>query len=857
MKKLLLRQALAKSFFKLLLFLPVVAAGQKTVVVDSSQPGYRTVISGQEYKKSDFYQFLWGRHYRKEWITPVNVPVINLNTAKGGLTPVEQGGGRQTKTLRLQDKKGKQYVLRSIDKDYRAALPKIAEGTFIEDLAKDQVSTAHPFAAITIPVMIEAAGIYHTNPQIVYVPYTPSLGQYNETFAGLLCLFEERPDENQEDAPNFGFSKDVKGTEKMFEKIRKENDHKVDQNAFVRARLFDMFLGDWGRHEDQWRWAQFDSGSYKIYKPIPRDRDQTYTKFDGFLVRILLSPEELEHLQTFSGRIRNIKKFNFPARYLDRRLTNEVPGQNWISIANDLQQRLTDAIIEKSLKQLPPELFSISGEEIISKLKSRRNNLVTYAEHYYRFITKQVEITGTEQDELFEIKRVNGNETQVNLYDLNKENQPKKDPFYSRTFNGNETDEIRLYGLNGNDIYIIEGDGNHKIKIRIIGGPEKDSLVNHSPGKIRYYDNPGNSVSGKVRSHLSRDTSVNAYNYYGFKANSGHTIKSPNYSNVRGLFVQLGYTYTKYAWRKEPFSWAQTLKFNYSIFNNSFGGDYIGIFNQVIGKWNILLNGRYDQRLQYFYFGLGNNSLNNQKLSNFEMFTSEGKGSLGLNRIIGYNSITLSGFYESVKVENKGSKFVTTNVPFSDPSVFNRKNFAGVQFDYAYYKVNDKVVPTKGIGFSIVANHTSNLTQTGRSFERYGGTFGFYLPLSEAFSVASRNGATAVSGNAEFYQLAWLGGGQNLRGFRRQRFYGNTAFYNNNELRWLPNVKGYLFNGRMGLIAFLDNGRVWMKNETSGKWHTGYGGGFLIAPFNKFSATVYYGISKDDQLIHIRLAKFF
>src|SRR5215212_4688229 len=177
-------------FITVISLLPLFASAQKTVVIDSTDPNYRTVISGAEYAASGFYQWLWGHHYRKEWTTPVKVPVINLDTVAGGLTATEQGGGRQSKTLRLKNSKGKQYVLRSIDKDYGGALPEIARGTFIERLAKDQVSTAHPFASVTVPIMIDAAGVFHTNPKIVYVPYTPSLGKYNETFAGLLCLFE-------------------------------------------------------------------------------------------------------------------------------------------------------------------------------------------------------------------------------------------------------------------------------------------------------------------------------------------------------------------------------------------------------------------------------------------------------------------------------------------------------------------------------------------------------------------------------------------------------------------------------------------------------------------------------------------
>jgi hypothetical protein len=48
-----------------------------------------------------------------------------------------------------------------------------------------------------------------------------------------------------------------------------------------------------------------------------------------------------------------------------------------------------------------------------------------------------------------------------------------------------------------------------------------------------------------------------------------------------------------------------------------------------------------------------------------------------------------------------------------------------------------------------------------------------------------------------------------------------------------------------------------MPEETSRTWHVGYGAGLMISPFNKVAATVYYGISEDDHLIHIRLGRFF
>ena len=171
---------------------------QSTKVVDTIDAQYVRVIAGEQYESKPAKEFWFGKHYRREWITPVKIKIAYLDTLACGLTPYQKGGGRQTKTLRLRDTNEKEYVLRSIDKDYSGAIPEIFHESFVEKIVNDQVSTAHPFAAVTIPMMIEAAAIYHTRPKIVFIPYTPSLGEFNKTFANQLFLFEERPDDNQE-----------------------------------------------------------------------------------------------------------------------------------------------------------------------------------------------------------------------------------------------------------------------------------------------------------------------------------------------------------------------------------------------------------------------------------------------------------------------------------------------------------------------------------------------------------------------------------------------------------------------------------------------------------------------------------
>src|SRR4029078_10793530 len=128
-----------------------VSYSQKTVVVDSSDPHFHTVIAGQEYKSSKWHEWLWGEDYRPEWTPPVTIPVLNMDSAFGGLTPIKEGGGRQTKSLRLKDSAGRQFVLRTVNKTYTGALPELYQGTIIEHLANDQIATNHPYAALAVP----------------------------------------------------------------------------------------------------------------------------------------------------------------------------------------------------------------------------------------------------------------------------------------------------------------------------------------------------------------------------------------------------------------------------------------------------------------------------------------------------------------------------------------------------------------------------------------------------------------------------------------------------------------------------------------------------------------------------------
>jgi hypothetical protein len=831
------------------------AFAQQTKFVDTLK--YKTVIAGSEYQASAWHQKLWGSNYRGEWTTPVKVPVLMLDTAKGGLIPYESGGGHQTKSLHSRSTRGKEYTLRSVNKTLSKVLPESVQGTFLEKQVNDEVSMSHPYAASAVPLMAEQAHIYHTYPVYVYLPGQRALDSFNNKYGNNLYLFEQRLDGNWKDANNLGNFETFLGTDEVREKLYEENDRKVDQRAFVRARIFDWFLGDWDRHEEQWKWGERKTGDGTIYVPVPQDRDQAFSKHNGVMLNFAMSAGGLSYMQSFDDDLKNITTFTYEERNLDRFFANEMTLADWQSIAKDLQQLLTDEVIEASVKQLPPEVFAISGNEIISKLKSRRTHLEEWATTYYLFLAKEVQVTGSKLREQFEVKRLNDDETSVNVYNYGKRENKNTAPLYSRVFKTNETQEIRLFGLSGRDKYTIEGNVNHGITVRIIGGNNKDSVVNTSGGgKVYVYDNENNFIQpgSGTKLRISNDSTVHAFQYDWYKYDKKGIKPSIFYNYDDRIYVGLGYQSTHFKWRKEPFASKQLFDVHYSLGQQAFSVNYNALFPQLIGKADLALKANYDAVRWTRFFGLGNETqFIPADITYFTTRTEEWIVQPGIIRRFGMNTITLSGFYQAVKVINDEDRFIGKS--FAGEKTFQWSSYAGADLNYKLQWLNDSVVPTKGFIFSADALGVRNLQEGSKSFVKYSGNLQLYIPLVSKFSYLLRTGAAVVKGAPEFYQYAPIGG-PTLRGFRRDRFRGKTAFYNTNDLRFISNVKTYIFTGKAGLLAFVDDGRVWMPGENSNTWHVGYGGGIILAPFNKILAEVTYGLSKEDKLVQLRVTKY-
>ncbi|HSL70915.1 MAG TPA: hypothetical protein VK864_11780, partial [Longimicrobiales bacterium] len=244
------------------------------------------VTPGEQYRAGPLRSFLIGQGYRSFWTSPIRVPVLNLAAYAGGLTPVEQGG-RQTRTLHLRGADGKAYVFRSVDKFMEPVLPPEFADTPLEALFQDATAFFLPSGALAVPPLLAAIGLLHVKPELYVMPDDARLGEFRQTFAGILGQLEERPEAGAAETPGFAGSRKVAGTDKVIEELRASGRSRIVEDEWLAARLTDFIIGDTDRGTDQWRWARFEDASRGyVWRPIARDRDWAFLHADGLLAGI-------------------------------------------------------------------------------------------------------------------------------------------------------------------------------------------------------------------------------------------------------------------------------------------------------------------------------------------------------------------------------------------------------------------------------------------------------------------------------------------------------------------------------------------------------------------------------------------
>lgn len=819
---------------------------------------YAIVTPDSSFAASPFKRIFWGNLNRDVWTTPLKVPYLDIHYEKDGLTPIKKGGGQQTISLRMSGGDGKEYTLRGIQKNARFLVEKELRGTITQDIIYDGMAGSHPYASVAISPLSDAAGVYHSNPKLVYVPKDSVLGDYIDEFGGMFCLFEERPDDDMSDAPQFGYSKNVRSYTKAIEKLQEEYDHVVDVDYTITARLFDMLIGDWDRHDDQWRWATFKVDDQVLYRAIPRDRDQAFFHFDGVFPSLSNRKWLLRKFQSFDDEVRDIAGLNYNARYFDRAFLVEASREDWLRNAEHLKSSMTDAVIEASIKLLPPEGFAVNGEEIIATLKARRDQLPELAERYYTILAKTVDVPGTLNDDYFEITRQEDGSVEVSVYPRKKGKKVKEKRYYHRVFRRSETNEIRLYGLDGDDEYQLKGVCDKSILVRIIAGPEKDkieddavvagprkmTIVYDSDGKIKIQKGPDTKLKTKDK------TDVYDYDRKAFVYNQLLPLLSMGYNADDGAYIGPGFKYTAHGFKKEPYKYYHKVRANRAFQINGFNFYYNFDYKELLGHFDVEGNVRVNLPDIYQYYGAVPQQSIDFESDQYNVKMNDYHLNLNLKRTSSDEShkMRLGVVYQHVSFEE-----LPELIP--DSWQTRSQDFIGPIAEYRYANLSNAIHPYRGFRFYTRLLWNQSINSDKVSYLRLKSEVSLYHPLnitSRQTTLALRSGYVNNFGDYAFFQSNFADGQTNFRGVRRNRYSAKSFFYQNIDLRQsVLKVPNYVAPFDWGLLVHFDLIRPWQADGIKEKWHNSYGFGTFISVLDAFMLKATYSISKEDEQLMI------
>ena len=809
---------------------------------------------------SGLKQFLNGKNYRQEWATPVKMKIFYLD--KMGFTIESFGGGKQTKTLTLKDKKGKEWLLRTIDKDLDKLLPSDFRGTAAENYLRDFVSTAHPYGPLIVPVLANAAGVVVANPKLYFVPNDQALGIYRPVFANKVVMLEEKvptPD-----------GADTKSTARTLNKMIDDNEHHVDQQVTLRARLLDILIADWDRHFDQWKFGETDTGKGKLYYPIPRDRDEAFSYSDGLFIK-WLSFNSMPFLKGFQKEIKSAKWLSYWARDFDRLFLNHLDEEDWRKGIKDFQQSITDEVIHKAVMQLPPEIYAVRGPLIEEKLRSRRQLLMKEGMDYYRFLSKEVNVVGSNQKEYFRVSQA-GDDLQVRVY-KRKRAVDSVSVMYDREFDKKTTKEIRFYGLSGDDLFEVDDNVKSDIKLRMIGGRKEDTFNIKGNVKNILYDlsTEKNFIiqGNKSEVEFSPELKINDYSSTGFEYDHLRIpIVNVGYNVEDGLLAGVGFNKRTFGFRKQPYATDQRFSSLYAFSSGAYQFHYRGDFNQVFGKTGLLIKGDLAKPVMNNFFGLGNRTEYNSSLkqqfyrvrynyAELEAIFTKKVDAIKLLMGVGPHVY----YYWNNTRDNEGK--ILNNpaiIGLDSASVYQHKSYGGIKAMALFNTLNDDLFPTRGVYWNTEISALSAI-KNGKPLTSFISDLTLYSSFTDParfVTVLRIGGGHIFSKNYEYFQALNLGQNNVLRGFRKNRFSGRSLAYFSFETRIkFLDIKSYILPGAFGIVTFYDMGRVWIRNEASKQWHYSLGTGLYYSAYNTVLLSATVGFSREESLLNFSIGSKF
>lgn len=826
-------------------------------------PGETVLITPQgRYDAGLLHRSLLGGNHRSLWETPIEVEVLDLSTFAGGLTPVRRGGGLQTRSLRFQSAEGPLYSFRALDKDASRTLDPALRQSIAARVLQDQISALLPVSALVVSPLLEAAGVLHADPVLRVMPDDPALGEFREEFGGLLGLVEVRPDEGEDGEPSFAGAARVTGSDRFLELLEEDPEHQVDAEAFLRARLLDFFVGDWDRHPDQWRWAEFEQGNESRWEPIPRDRDWALARMEGLLVWVagFLVP----HYHGFRHDYHSVFAQSWSGRALDRQLLSGMTRESFAAVAENLKERLSDEEISAAVGRLPASYHTQIGAELEAALLNRRDGLDRIAMAFYDHLAGWVDIWATDKDEIAEVRRSPDGSVVVSVRE-----DDASAAYYSRTFLPSETNEIRLFLRGGEDQVEVVGEGPAAIEIRLMGGGGDDQYADRTTaGGVGFYDHRGdNSFETAPGTHVDEadyddpDDPASATHQARARDWGSQTLPVPYalFDSDLGVVLGMGFTHTRYGFRHFPHRTFIRGSVGLSTASGRPRAE-LDVNTPLAGpNVRLHLNALWSGAEVNRFFGYGNGTQNDRASAFFEAEREEIRVDATVQLRLGTKATVEVGprarLFERI---GESGRLIDDVQPYGNAQEsFNEFGLiAAFNLDTRLHLRHAR----DGETLMVEGRWYPELGDVESAFAGVRAVAAAYRSLDGALqpTLAVRVGGERLSGRFPYQEAAYIGGGTDLRGFRNERFAGRGAAFANVELRLFLGEFFFQVPSDFGVFGLWDTGRVFDDADTDSSLHNAFGGGVWFAFLDRANTlSVGFASSDEDQGLYVKAGFLF
>jgi len=787
-----------------------------------------TLAPGPQFSTTSWVRWLatpiFGSRYRKLWRTPITLPVLDLQATHGGLRIVGTGAGIEAGLVLMEAADGTHWTFWPLDRVDPRDTSGVIPGNISRGLIADFTSGRNPAGPLVAASLAGATGVPNAQGWLVALPKDSSLTIGDSSYAGQAGYLVRSDPLAQADSVGPVRAGDVVTSLVLLHRILNDPTERVDAQATLQALLFNVYVSNLNPTFLTWRWEAEAVPGGVVWRPLGLFRETALAQYNGlatYLARPLmpdLARFEGKYPHSLTGVPDQAAAFRFFIGSLGR--------PQWDSVASALQARLTDSVITAAVSKLPPAYFSEVGSKTEQILRERRDNLPTAVARMFAQVRSEAEVHATTGAD------------QVRVDWLTPDSLALSIGRREQRFSARETKTVDLFLLQGADTVVVTGARGRGPEVRVIpmahsrlqivdSTPSSPVQVNTKDASVAM-DPPG---AVPVRSTVPAN-SLLQFDSAGVERTDGKKALSPtvvfSIASGTGVLIGGGVVRTDWSGDARPYRNRATLRAAYGTESKKGVLELETDFRWAHSPLQLHVNAVASGVTAIYFYGFGNETPS----TNSGSYYRAGRDIYAFVPSVVYpvsKRVRLSAGLNIARVETPldSNLFISVDQPYGTPTF----SAAGLPASVTYDSRDVRGAPRHGVLTLVKGAWYPVVSGSGSAFGTVNASVASYVTPHwwPAMTVATRVSGTATFGQVPYFESAFIGGGQTVRGLPQGRYEGDQAVFGNLDLRLRVSRIQFVMPWDFGLLGLADLGRVFVSGQSSNEWHPSVGGGVWVA----------------------------